>query len=216
MYLVQASMSGQLPFIPTTLPPGLYEMASDQTLPGSAIALHTTGNSGSFSPGLSPGFPGNFPQNSGSGVIQTQLTGKQLQPQYTGQPLQQQFTGQLTQNQTGSKSSPSRNALASAPFSAVPSVQSQLAWDVTPAEKANADKLFDSLDKRRRGYIESDVAVPFMLQSKLPEADLASIWLASSVYFLSRCDISRPCIGIWPTLTMTVVSLVTVLRSLFI
>ncbi|KAI0005866.1 hypothetical protein BJV74DRAFT_874996 [Russula compacta] len=171
MYLVQASMSGQLPFIPTTLPPGLYEIASDQTLPGSAIALHTTGNSGSFSPGL----PGNFPQNSGSGVIQPQLTGKQLQPQYTGQPLQQQFTGQLIQNQTGSKSSP-RNALASASFSAVPSVQSQLAWDVTPPEKANSDKLFDGLDKRRRGYIESDVAVPFMLQSKLPEADLASIW----------------------------------------
>jgi epidermal growth factor receptor substrate 15 len=180
MYLIQASMSGQIPFIPTTLPPGLYEMASDQPSPGSAVRSHTTGASGSISPGL----PGIFPQNSGSGLVQAQLTGKQLQPQYSGQPLQQQLTGQATQYQTGSKPGPSRTVPASSPFSAIAAVQSQLAWDVTPAEKASADKLFDRLDTQKRGYIESDVAVPFMLQSKLPEEDLASIWLASSNYAL--------------------------------
>ena len=173
MYLVQASMSGQLPFIPTTLPPGLYEIASDQTIPSSTVASHTTGNSGSFHHGM----PGGFPQTSGSGIVQPQLTGKQLQPQYSGRPLQQQFTGPVAQNQTGSS-----NRKASAPFSAFTAPQSQLAWDVTPTEKASADKHFDGLDTPKKGYIESDVAVPLMLQSKLPGADLASIWLALSTY----------------------------------
>jgi epidermal growth factor receptor substrate 15 len=174
MYLIQALMSGQIPFIPTTLPPGLHEMASDQTLPGSTVASHATGNSGSFHHGM----PGSFPQTSGSGIVQPQVTGKQLQPQYSGRPLQQQFTGPVAHNQTGSSA---RKAPASAPFSTF-TPQSQLAWDVTPTEKASADKHFDSLDTQKGGYIESDVAVPFMLQSKLPGTDLASIWLAISIY----------------------------------
>lgn len=175
MYLIQASMSGQLPFIPTTLPPGLYEMASDQTLPGSTVASHTTGNSGSFHHGM----PGSFPQTSGSGIVQPQLTGKQLQPQYSGRPLQQQFTGPVAQNQI---SSSARKAPAPASFSAFAGPQSQSAWDVTPTEKASSDTLFDGLDTPKRGYIESDVAVPFMLQSKLPGSDLASIWSAPLIY----------------------------------
>jgi epidermal growth factor receptor substrate 15 len=175
MYLIQASMSGQLPFIPTTLPPGLYDMASDKPLSGSAVASHATGNSGSFSPSS----PSKFPPNSGSGVVQPQITGTSLQPQYTGPLLQRQFTGQLAQNLTGSKSGPARNAPALGPFSPLSAAQIQPAWDVTPAEKAGADKHFDGLDKQKRGYVKSDVVVPFMLQSNLPEADLASIWLAS-------------------------------------
>ena len=170
-------MSGQLPFIPTTLPPGLYELASDQTVPGGAVALHTTGNSGSFS----PGFPSNFPPSSGPGGVKAQITGNQLQPQYSGKPLQHQMTG-ISQHQTGSTSSPARNAPAFGAFSAISTVQSQLAWDVTAAEKASSDKHFDGLDKQKRGYVESDVVVPFMLQSKLPELDLAAIWLASLSY----------------------------------
>ncbi|KAH9966497.1 hypothetical protein BC827DRAFT_669896 [Russula dissimulans] len=174
MYLIQASMSGHLPFIPTTLPPGLYEMASDQPLRSSPVASHATGNSGSFSPALT----GNFPQISGPGIIQPQSTGtsKPIQPQFSGQPLQPQFTP-LTPNQTGPKF-PSRNAPASASFPSVSAVavQSQPAWDVTPTEKASADKLFEGLDKQNRGYIESDVAVPFMLRSGLADTVLASIW----------------------------------------
>jgi epidermal growth factor receptor substrate 15 len=175
MYLIRASMSGQLPFIPTTLPPGLYEIASDQTLPGSTVASHAMGNSGSFYHGT----PGSFPQTSGSGIVQPQLTGKQLQPQYSGRSLQQQFTGPVAQNQTGSST---RKVPALAPFPAFTAPQSQLAWDVTPTEKASTDTLFDGLDTRNRGFIESDVAVPFMLQSKLPGTDLASIWSALSIY----------------------------------
>jgi epidermal growth factor receptor substrate 15 len=102
------------------------------------------------------------------------MTGSRVQPQYSGQPLQRQITGQLAQNLTGTKAP--RNASALGPFSVGSAVQSQPAWDVTPDEKVNSDKYFDVMDKSKRGYIESDVVVPFMLQSKLPEADLASIW----------------------------------------
>jgi epidermal growth factor receptor substrate 15 len=165
MYLIQASMSGQLSFIPTTLPPGLYEMASGSS--GSTVVSHATGNSGSFSPGIT----GTFPQNNGPSLVRPQLTGKPLQPQYSGQPLSTQFTG------PGSNKLP-RNAPASAPgpFAAASATQAQPAWDVTPTEKSNADRFFDTLDAQKRGYIEGDVAVPFMIDSKLPEDDLALIW----------------------------------------
>ena len=139
---------------------------------GSTVVSHTTGNSGSFSPGLS----GTFPQNSGSNLVRPQVTGKPLQPQYSGQPLQTQFTGPVLQHQTGPNKLP-RSTLGpgQSPFATV-SPQTQPAWDVTPAEKANADKFFDTLDTHKLGYIEGDVAVPFMIDSKLPEDDLALIW----------------------------------------
>ena len=50
------------------------------------------------------------------------------------------------------------------------------AWDVSPAEKASTDRLFDTLDPQKRGYIEGEVAVPFMLDSKLPGEVLAQVW----------------------------------------
>jgi epidermal growth factor receptor substrate 15 len=191
MYLIQASMSGQLTFIPTTLPPGLYDLASGKALQSSAVTSHATGNSGSFSPGVST-----FLQNSGPGVVQAQMTGKPLQPQYSGQPLQQQFTGQLSQHQTGSKSGLARNTPTSPLFAATSAAQPPLAWDVTPTEKASADKYFDTLDTLRRGYIEADVAVPFMLQSKLPEDVLALVWLALLTCPFPKAVISRSYIGI--------------------
>jgi len=52
-------------------------------------------------------------------------------------------------------------------------------WDITPAEKAASDRWFDGLDTQKRGFIEGEVAVPFMLGSKLPEDVLASIWCVS-------------------------------------
>jgi len=41
------------------------------------------------------------------------------------------------------------------------------------------------LDKQKYGYVESNAVVPFMLQSKLPEGDLAAIWLVSLPYSFS-------------------------------
>ncbi|EMD38668.1 hypothetical protein CERSUDRAFT_113843 [Gelatoporia subvermispora B] len=166
MYLIQASMSGQLPNIPSTLPPSLYEQAGGKS-PFEQVVSHATGDSMSYSPSLSGVFPGRpvstiQPQFTGSGsILQPQLTG-QLKPGSSAPPL------------------PARSALGTStsvfPFAQAPAAPSVQHWDVTPAEKESADRLFAGLDTQQRGYIEGDVAVPFMLQSKLPKDALAQIW----------------------------------------
>ena len=146
MYLVQATMSGHLSFIPTSLPPGLYEQAS-----GAAVVAHATGSSAHpASPAISP-----------------------LPPP----PVKANFTGQSNLAPT----LPSRRHAQVAQTPAVPpfpgvAPQATAHWDVTPVEKASADRFFDTLDSHKHGYIEGDVAVPFMLQSKLPEDVLAQVW----------------------------------------
>lgn len=56
------------------------------------------------------------------------------------------------------------------------------AWDVTAAEKANADDFFSKLDAQRLGYIEGDIVVPFMRESNLPDEDLAQIWYVDVIF----------------------------------
>ncbi|KAG6879045.1 hypothetical protein C0992_005670 [Termitomyces sp. T32_za158] len=156
MYFIQALMSGQLTFVPTALPPGLYQQAGGMSNQG-AVRSHMTGNSGSFSP-LSSAFP------------QTRST---IQPQYTGQ-------SQLLQpNHTGFSAASSKPPLPARPNPSTftPQRNGQTPqWDLTPEDKASADKFFDELDTTRSGYIEGDVAVPFMLKSKLSGEDLARVW----------------------------------------
>lgn len=171
MYLIQASMSGTLPSIPPVLPPYIYEQAK---VGSDAVVSHTTGSSTTFSPSLTGGFPGR--------PLQQQYTGQGiLQPQYTGQPmLQPQSTGQRTAPAIPPRSttiSNISNISTTSPFGVPPQPTGQQ-WDVTSAEKASADSFFDTLDTQKRGYIEGDVAVPFMLQSKLPDDILAQIWQA--------------------------------------
>lgn len=154
MYLIQASMSGALQTIPSILPPYLHEQAKSS--PDSVIS-HTTGGSGSLSPTFG-GFP-NRPVST-------------IQPQYTG-------TGMLQPQMTGQRPAPPLPArTASIPaFPLAPQSTGQAQhWDITPQEKASSDQFFDTLDTLRKGYIEGDVAVPFMLQSKLSDDVLAQIW----------------------------------------
>lgn len=153
-------MSGQLSFIPTSLPPGLYEQARG------AGTSHATGGMAPISPSLTGSF------NSRIG----------LQHQYTGQALQSQTTGQQKRAPPvlpvrrpvalATASTPAASAVGNtaSPFPGQP------AWDVTPAEKASADRFFETLDTQRVGYIEGEVAVPFMIQSNLPEDVLAQVW----------------------------------------
>lgn len=150
MYLIQASMSGQLSFIPSSLPPGLYEQA------GGGVASHATGGGVPISP---------------TGFFGRPIKG--VQQQQTGQSALQAQT-------TGPKKAP---VLPTRKATAPPAIQStspfaiaQPAWDVTPAEKAASDRHFDSLDTHKLSYIEGNVAVPFMLESKLPEEVLAQVW----------------------------------------
>ena len=150
-------MSGQLSFVPTSLPPGLYDQALGKF---DAVVTNTTGSSSQLSPSTS-----RFP----TGTLQTQYTGG-VQPQLTGR---------------GPPSIPPRPAAIpgvgpfnhTTPFGTPPAPR----WDITPAEKANSDRFFDGLDSAKRGHIEADAAVPFMMQSNLPEDTLAQIWCALTV-----------------------------------
>ncbi|KAJ7090190.1 hypothetical protein B0H15DRAFT_251083 [Mycena belliarum] len=162
MYLIQATMTGQLSSIPNALPPGFYQQVAGAH-PQSTIGAQATG--GSYSP-LASSFSTNQQRSN-------------MQPQYTGASqhmLQQQVTGPWSSKPPIPPHLPARpttsaSAIGSGAFG---SVQPQ--WDVTPVEKANSDRWFDSLDTLKRGYIQDDVAVPFMLESKLSGEDLALIW----------------------------------------
>ncbi|KAG2115224.1 uncharacterized protein F5147DRAFT_676647 [Suillus discolor] len=112
-----------------------------------AVSVHATGGSAHFS---SPGFPP-VPRHN---AVQPQLTG-QASP---APPL------------------PNRRLASNRLAPTIPPFPGVAQWDVTAAEKASADRFFDTLDSQHRGYIEGDVAVPFMLQSKLPEDVLAQVW----------------------------------------
>ncbi|GHJ88158.1 hypothetical protein NliqN6_4560 [Naganishia liquefaciens] len=153
MYFIQHTMAGTFKSLPPVLPAGLYEQASGgrprpAALPTSPISRQMTGG----------GMVGGSPTPS---LMARQMTGSgPMQPQRTGQSFtaapQRQFSGSL--------------------FAPPQQQQQQGAWDIKPEEKQAADSFFDGLDTGRKGYIEGDVAVPFMLQSGLPEGTLAQIW----------------------------------------
>ncbi|KDQ60579.1 hypothetical protein JAAARDRAFT_67021 [Jaapia argillacea MUCL 33604] len=168
MYLIQACMSGQLTLVPATLPPGLYEQAGGRA--AERVTSHGTGSSGSFSPTLAGSFPGR------QSAVQTHSTG-QMRPQITGSQLKSSTTGPPL------PSRPSPALIGSSAFGTALQPQGTgQHWDITATEKANADRFFDTLDPQMRGYIEGDVAVPFLLQSKLPEEALAQIWDLSDIH----------------------------------
>ncbi|CAA7270180.1 unnamed protein product [Cyclocybe aegerita] len=146
MYLIQGIMTGKITFIPTTLPPGLYQQAGGLTNAGS-VRSHMTGNSGSFSP-----------------------VGSSFPSQHTGQ------TPMLQPDHTGLSGPFRAPTLPARPNALVKSNGHREEWDVTPTEKASSDRYFDSLDTHKRGFIEGEVAVPFMLKSQLPGEVLAQIW----------------------------------------
>jgi len=158
MYLVQATMSGQLSFVPTSLPPGLYDQASGKF---DAVVSHTTGSSSQLSPSTSR-FPAGLLQPQYTDGLQPQLTGRGPPPSIPPRPVAVPGVSTVSH---------------SIPFGASSAPQ----WDVAPADKANSDRFFDGLDTAKKGYIEANAAVPFMMQSNLPEDVLAQIWCAFAV-----------------------------------
>lgn len=159
-------MSGQLSFIPTSLPPGLYEQAG-----GSSITSHATGGSASLSPStFSPNRAAVQQQYTGQSALQPQITGQKRAPPVL--PSRKPTAAPQIPLSTGGAFS----------NTASPFPNAQPTWDVTAAEKASADRFFDTLDSQKLNYIEGDIAVPFMLQSNLPEDTLAHIWYASLHY----------------------------------
>ncbi|KDQ12469.1 hypothetical protein BOTBODRAFT_176409 [Botryobasidium botryosum FD-172 SS1] len=153
LFLVHLCMKSQLDTIPTRIPPEIYEQASGGKGKGKSVNTSHVQNSFINNSGPSTSKPAERPSPS----IPTP------QPTVSGQPRQSQPT-------VPAASTPS-------PFSPVQSSGiNSTGWDVTPEEKVVADRFFDELDTQRRGYIEGDVTVPFMLQSHLPNSTLRKIW----------------------------------------
>lgn len=173
-------MSGQLPIIPDSLPPHLYEQAGGR--PSRGVAVHNTGASPSLSPSLTGSFNSNFgvpSQFTGNTPVTSHGTGSM-------QPLYPQSTGQMRQPHIQTSSQNTASILGASAFGNTASVP----WDVTPEEKARSDHIFEGLDKQRLGYIEGDIAVPFMLQSKLSQEVLAPIWYVSLSICLSKQNLN--------------------------
>ncbi|EJT98522.1 hypothetical protein DACRYDRAFT_118778 [Dacryopinax primogenitus] len=173
MYFIQSTMNKSIPTLPATLPAELYEQASGgrtvvaSPSPVSPISRQPTGQQpiathttgGSFHGASSPGFVSQFP----SATPAVQRTGS---------------ISRVTAVPTGS-------SIAS-PWTRQP--VSTTSWDITPVEKASADRFFASLDKANVGSITGDIAVPFMLESKLPESVLAQIWDLADMDNLGQLD----------------------------
>ncbi|KAG9019677.1 hypothetical protein FRB90_011486 [Tulasnella sp. 427] len=171
MFFIQLAMSQPSFVIPGTLPPGLYEQASGGKSPQS-IRTHQTGSSST-----GPGSP--VARQFTGQPVRPQYTGQILAPQHTGQPLSTQHTGQgLHSPQLTGASSRLSMAPSGFPTMSTSTVGAQASaeWDISAQEKATADSFFATLDTQRHGYVEGDVAVPFMVKSGLPEAVLAQIW----------------------------------------
>ncbi|KAL5490092.1 hypothetical protein ACEPAI_4925 [Sanghuangporus weigelae] len=169
MYFIQAIMSGQLKSLPATLTPGLYEQAGGRGPTG--VVSHGTGNSMAS---LSPSLTGFFsPAATAPTPLAAQTTGtgpRRLQPQTTAQEYSRLSMAIPSQPSVHFAPNPV-TALGASAFGTATQP-----WDVTPEEKTRFDQFFDSLDTQKRGSIEGDVAVPFMLQSKLSEDVLAQVW----------------------------------------
>lgn len=96
-----------------------------------------------------------------------------LQPQGTGMAAQKKAPPAAPTLPARKTTNPS--AIGNSAFG-VPGSQAASQWDVTATEKASSDGFFDTLDTTKVGFIEGDVAVPFMLESKLPGEVLAQVW----------------------------------------
>lgn len=115
--------------------------------------------------------PGVYEQASGGRPMPPRM------PASPASPIQAQRTGQLHPQTTGPRSTPPRSF--GTPSRQTSVLQSQQ-WDISPDAKRTSDALFANLDRDNKGFIEGEVAVPFMLQSQLDEGTLATVWSVPS------------------------------------
>ncbi|KAL7418732.1 hypothetical protein Q5752_006415 [Cryptotrichosporon argae] len=161
MHLIQACMANPAlsHTLPATLPPSTYEAASG----------------GRAQPRVSSPVP--------ASPIQRQATGSAIQAQRTGQSIISTPTRQASVH----FASPPAPSVPPTGFAASRPAAAQQ-WDVTSDAKATSDRFFATLDTQNRGFIEGDVAVPFMLQSQLDEESLAKVWDLSDIRQEGRLD----------------------------
>lgn len=147
MFLIQHTMNTTLPTLPSVLSPALY---------ASALSL----------PVPSLGTPRNLPTSpmrQPASMIYAPVT--TLSPQMTGQSFS---SSQQQQSQ--------QQSAFSSPIKQFQPVQQNPPWDISAQEKAEADKYFAGLDPSNKGVVEGEMALPFMMASRLAVEVLAVVW----------------------------------------
>ncbi|MBW0478681.1 hypothetical protein O181_018396 [Austropuccinia psidii MF-1] len=147
MHLIQFCMSRASSTLPTTVPKSLLESAAGPDL-GSVMPISRQVTGQQLTAPLS------------ASIGSRQPISTTIRPEYTGRSV----SGTSLVGPANLKSSTNLG-------SPIP-----LPWDISPAELAQSNIYFDSLDTNRLGFITGDRAVPFMMESKLPGEILARIW----------------------------------------
>lgn len=152
MALINATMSGKMRQLPDTLPVSIYAQAAAAPAGASSSGMPTSPLRNQMTASNAPASP-MYAQNTGG------FQGARSVGPTSGMPLSQS-QGSLSAFGGASQGSP---------------------WAISATEKAQSDQFFNMLDTSRSGYIGGDIAVPFFVQSGLPEDTLASIWDLSDI-----------------------------------
>ena len=152
MHYIQGTMNGTITTLPTVLPNGMYESASDHSsVPSTPLQPQRTGTDQHIMPSPVPASALAPPSAS--------------MPAAAPPRASTLFSGPAPERST---TMPATALSSSGPLSD--------GWAITPADKTRYDGFFDSLDTERAGYVDGSVVVPFFLQSGLDESTLAHVW----------------------------------------
>ena len=152
MHYIQGTMNGTITTLPTVLPNGMYESASDHSsVPSTPLQPQRTGTDQHIMPSPVPASALAPPSASMPAAVPPRASTL--------------FSGPAPERST---TMPATALSSSGPLSD--------GWAITPADKTRYDGFFDSLDTERAGYVDGSVVVPFFLQSGLDESTLAHVW----------------------------------------
>ncbi|KAK9366760.1 hypothetical protein V1509DRAFT_673142 [Lipomyces kononenkoae] len=174
MHLIQCTLNGSLPALPSSIPPALLTAAGAATTTTTSAGLEGGRPSSRTSarPTVAPQIPP--PQQQ----YQQPPPPRQRGHQYPAGP-QSPGAGQVQRQLTGASSASSHQSFGAPTRTG--SIPVNEDWLITPVQKEHYDGIFATIDRDNRGFIGGDVAVPFFMTSKLPDDVLAQIWDMSDI-----------------------------------
>ncbi|KAK9323877.1 hypothetical protein V1517DRAFT_319157 [Lipomyces orientalis] len=167
MHLIQCTLNGSLPALPSSVPQALITAASfgaDGGRPSSR-----TGARASMAPQIPP------PQHQHQQPAAPRPRGHQFS---VGRQSPAPAAGQVQRQLTGGSVGSHQGFGGFARAGSFPATED---WLITAAQKEHYDSIFASVDREGRGFIGGDIAVPFFMTSKLPDNNLAQIWDLSDI-----------------------------------
>lgn len=195
MYLIQATMSGQLMSIPNTLPPAVYQAASSKTdvfNPNSNPTSWIEGGMAQFNSAPRDGWGGTSSSISSSALSSSSFgSGGSSSNNNHNATAQSGLAGlgfglgsSFSSSTSLSNNSSSLAATSLDPF-ADPVLHSSSSssssnewprWEVSAQTKATADEFFVLLDESGRGSIDLETARAHLTQPGITAGDLSKIW----------------------------------------